>query len=94
MNNNLEHIIINNSIKQIHAEIESDIISSGSIFVFIHPLIFKLKNKKIPPKSIINGIAYFEIIFDFVGKNTVKIYENKELVKEYVFESNNADEFC
>lgn len=89
---NLEHHIVNINKIQIHAEIESDIISSDSIFVFIYPLVFKVKKKKIKPIKITNQIAIFNFELDFVGKNTVKVYEDKELVKEYVYEKNDADE--
>lgn len=94
MKSSLRHIIIKDNTIKIHAEVESEIISSDSIFVFIHPLIFRIKNKKILPKSVSNGIANFDIDFQFVGKNKVRVYEDNQLVKEYVYESNNADEFC
>lgn len=94
MKSSLQHKIINTNTIKIHAKVESEIISSDSIFVFIHPLIFKVKNKKILPKLVLNGTAHFDIDFQFVGKNKVIVYEDNRLAKEYVYESNNADEFC
>lgn len=91
---NLEHTIKNIHTKYLHAEIESDIISPDSIFVFIYPLVFRVKKKRIKPTKIINGKVFFNFELDFVGKNTVKVYEDKEIVKEYVYEKNDADELC
>lgn len=91
---NLEHKIKNINTKYLHAEIESDIISPDSIFVFIYPLVFRVKKKRIKPTKIVNDKAFFNFQLDFVGKNTVKVYEDKELVREYVYEKNDADELC
>ena len=94
MSYNLNHKIINNNIKDIHIEIESEIINSDSIFVFIYPLTFRVKKRMIKPLKICDNIAMFTFDLHFVGKNKVKVFENKELVKEYVYEKNDADEFC
>jgi len=90
----LKHKIINNNIKYIYAEVESELVNSDSIFVFIYPLVFKVKKKKILPSNIIDDIAVFDFELSFVGKNKVKVFENKELVKEYVYEKNDANELC
>ena len=48
----------------------------------------------IKPLKICDNIAMFTFDLHFVGKNKVKVFENKELVKEYFYEKNDADEFC
>jgi hypothetical protein len=91
---NLTHKIISNNIKDIHIEIESEIINSDSIFVFIYPLIYKVKKRIIKPSQMCDNVAVFNFDLHFVGKNKVKVFENKKLVKEYVYEKNDADELC
>ena len=94
MKQSLKHKIINNNIKDIHIEIESELIKSDSIFVFIHPLSFRFKKRRLLPDNITDNIATFNFELNFVGKNFIRIYENQKLVKEYIYEKNDADEFC
>ena len=82
----VEHSLVNADASSVYALEKSSLFNTSSNFIFIYPLSFRLKNKKIYPSHRSNDIMYFDFEPRFVGKTFLVVYENGIAVKEYVFE--------